>query len=102
MLAVGRIFQHQFVHALQACLIAIYELKTSTADIFRLPDVSQPSVYHQPASSNAGKVCCCNMHACKTLLTQLDFPLCRCSSFVLRLKGLTACLKAMAQGIGWI
>jgi len=41
---------------LQACLVAIFEVKSSSPDFFRLPDLSQPSVHHDPVPFHTGKV----------------------------------------------
>ena len=42
--------------SLQACLVAIFEVKSSSPDFFRLPDLSQPSVHHDPVPFYSGKV----------------------------------------------
>ena len=41
---------------LQACLVAIYEVKSSSTEFQRLPDLTQPSVHHSPAVMRTGKV----------------------------------------------
>ena len=41
---------------LQACLVAIYEVKSSSTELHRLPDLTQPSVHHHPAVVRTGKV----------------------------------------------
>ncbi|KAL3157560.1 hypothetical protein ABBQ32_012015 [Trebouxia sp. C0010 RCD-2024] len=47
--------QTEPVPGLEACLVAIYEVKSSLADCFRLPDLSQPSVHHNPTVTHRGK-----------------------------------------------
>ncbi|DBA72512.1 TPA: hypothetical protein ACH3X2_010274 [Trebouxia sp. C0005] len=43
------------VPGLEACLVAIFEVKSSSPDVFRLPDLSQPSVHHDPVPFHTGK-----------------------------------------------
>lgn len=41
---------------MQACLVAIYEVKSARSDFCRLPDLAQPSVHHNPIGTFTGKV----------------------------------------------